>query len=213
MDTGIYGIYRYDIKRNSWEMFLEYPEECDGADPIDHRGCIDQESGKMYLFGGDGNIFVIIDLENKAIDCKCVGKVRAAKMNFIVGDDEPTGLCTSSKLFVHGKSHLTYIDLADINGDDFKFNTLECKKRLHLIYVESLHQILSFGTRYFRNRDIFCINVDEDEQEMRSRKYEIQLPFDHYGHEYFAILSYQYILFVILKTVQKVYCLDLLEQK
>ena len=121
MDTALNGIYRYDINRNSWEMFIEFPEDCNGAAPIDHRGCIDQKSGRMYLFGGHGNIFMIIDIENKTIDCKCIGGVKAARMNIMV-DNNPTGVCTYSKLFVHGLSHLRYIDLAEIKGDEFRFS-------------------------------------------------------------------------------------------
>ena len=72
-----------------------------------------------------------------------------------------------------------------------------------------MQQLLLFGTP--NSHAVFYINTDE--QEMQRRKYELQLPFDYYGNEYFAVLSYQYILFLILKTGEKVYCLDLLKKK
>ena len=62
MDIGG-GIYRYDIRNNVWEKFLDHPEEFGDWQVIDHRGCIDPESGKMYLFGGHESVFAILDIE------------------------------------------------------------------------------------------------------------------------------------------------------
>ena len=220
------SIYRYDIKTNSWHTFIDLPRTDSYIE--DHRGCVDAENGKMYLFGGYGSLLAVMDIENKQIEIKCVESqmddtdidqkylenVTKYNMKSFI---DPKGICIHSKLHIVGTKGFDLLHLnctlSDIEHETaFKESKIDSNKRwghFHLIYIESMKQLMICGSKDGDDQTILYCNIDN----WKWNKSDIKLPKAEKSAYYWPILSFQHVLFIFYHKMNQIWCCDLLEQK
>eukprot|EP01084_Bolivina_argentea_P066893 121950_1 len=235
LSCSIYtGIHQYDVNKNKWSKFADYPSKFSKINLLDLKCAINKKNGKLYFYGSMDALYAIFHIESKKWDIKCCESCykmegrslfsKAKKYNCKTKMNNAKTVIIDSKLHIIGTTNHTFYHLiSDVkkSGNETSFveskgiksmNYIDILDNFELIHVNATKQLMIIGGYKYDNnnwtysKDIWYCDLND----LQWKQSNIKLP--HATDEFFAVLSYKYIVFVMYWRLKQIYCVDLIHK-